>query len=303
LTPVSYTSRRTVETIDDGRDDLPDSGAVAAAVSANTPAFSGDFTAIADAFVTARRSATALPDYPGALPANFDEAYAIQDRAIARYGDAIGGWKVGRVHEPLASHYGTTRLAGPIFAGSIIDAAGGDLIDVPVFAGGFAAVEAEMLLHVARPAADPAALDDAGILALIDAVHVGIEIASSPFPGINALGPLVTASDFGNNNGLIVGPALPDWQNRDLAKLHASLSINGVDQGEGDMTALPGGPIESVRFLLANLAARGLGGREPLWVSAGAITGVHVILPGSEAEACFDGTLMVRCRTRAATAQ
>lgn len=262
-----------------------------------------DFAAIADAFVAARRTATALPDYPGSLPASFDDAYAIQDIAIARFGDAIGGWKVGRVHEPLASVHGTTRLAGPIFAGSIVEASGDSVIDVPVFAGGFAAVEAEMLLRVARHAADPASLDDAGILALIDAVHVGIEIASSPFPGINTLGPLVTASDFGNNNGLIIGPALPDWQSRDLAKLHASLSINGVDQGEGDMTALPGGPIESVRFLLANLVSRGLAGGEPLWVSAGAISGVHVILPGSEAEACFDHKLVVRCRTTVATAQ
>lgn len=288
--------------IGDGRDDLPDRGALAAADIADSPATSDGFAAIADAFVAARRSATALPDYPGAQPASFDDAYAIQDRAIARFGGAIGGWKVGRVHEPLASQYGTTRLAGPIFTSSIAEASDDAVIDVPVFAGGFAAVEAEMLLRVARPAADPAALDDAGILALIDAVHVGIEIASSPFPGINTLGPLVTASDFGNNNGLIIGPALPDWQSRDLARLHAALSINGVDQGEGDMTALPGGPIESVRFLLANLAARGLGGHEPLWVSAGAITGVHVILPGSEAEACFDGKLLVRCRTRAATA-
>ncbi|HSX57260.1 MAG TPA: 2-keto-4-pentenoate hydratase, partial [Sphingomonas sp.] len=37
--------------------------------------------AIAEAFVTARRTATGLPDYPGTPPASLDDAYAIQDRA------------------------------------------------------------------------------------------------------------------------------------------------------------------------------------------------------------------------------
>lgn len=257
---------------------------------------------LAHAFVTARHTATALPTYPGPQPESFGDAYAVQNRAIALFGNRVVGWKVGRVHEPLATELGTTRLAGPIFADSVVVADDGVAVDMPVFAGGFAAVEAEMLLHVARPAVDPASLDDAGILALIDAVHVGIEIASSPFPGINALGPLVTASDFGNNAGLVVGPALPGWQDRDLRKLHAALAINDVEQGAGDMSALPGGPLESVRFLLTNLIERGLAGQEPLWVSAGAITGVHVILPGSEAEARFDGNLVVRCRTVAAIA-
>ncbi|QJQ33457.1 2-keto-4-pentenoate hydratase [Sphingomonas lacunae] len=255
----------------------------------------------ARAFVTARRTATTVPDYPGTLPQSFAEAYAIQSRAIDLFDEPIGGWKVGRVHEPQASQLGTTRLAGPIFASSIVHATAGTMIEMPVFADGFAAVEAEMLLRVTQVSDNPAALDDAAILDLIDAVHVGIEVASSPFAGINALGPLVTASDFGNNAGLVVGPALPDWRHRDLSRLHAAMSINGVDQGEGDMTSLPGGPIESVRFLLGNLAERGIGGGGPFWVSAGAISGVHVIKPCSEAAACFDGQWTVRCRTRAAT--
>ena len=37
---------------------------------------------------------------------------------------------------------------------------------------------------------------------------VGIEVASSPIPDINSLGPTVIAADFGNNNGLVLGPVL-----------------------------------------------------------------------------------------------
>lgn len=287
--------------IDGGREVLPDMGGAPASIIADEIDNGGAVNRIAAAFVSARQSATPIADYPGQTPQNFAQAYAIQNQAITLFGQAIAGWKVGRVHEPLAGRLGTTRLAGPIFSDMVVSAQAGSAVAMPVFAGGFAAVEAELLLRVARPAADPLAMDDHAILSLIDAVHVGIEIASSPFPGINALGPLVTASDFGNNAGLVVGPALPDWRERDLSQVHASVTINGVDQGEGDMSGLPGGPLESVRFLLANLVQRGLAGGEPLWVSAGAISGVHQILPDSEAEACFDGILTVRCRTQAAT--
>lgn len=285
--------------IGSGRDELADRGAAGVVTPQQTQTMVNDDDAamIAAAFVGARRTATALADYPGTEPASLAQSYAIQDRAIAQSSRPIGGWKVGRIHEPQASALGTTRLAGPIFADTIVHADPQSAVVMPVFAGGFAAVEAEMLLRVSRYHAQPAALDDQAILDLVDAVHVGIEIASSPFAGINALGPLVTISDFGNNAGLVVGPALPDWQSRDLAQLHARLSINGIEQGEGDMTTLPGGPIESVRFLLANLAERGLTPSGPLWISAGAISGVHIIEPGSEAVACFGGDWTVRCAT------
>ena len=259
---------------------------------------------VAHAFVAARRNATALADYPGAPPQSFADAYAIQDRAITLDGRAVGGWKVGRVGDLLAGQLGTDRLAGPIFADTIVEAATGNPVAMPVFAGGFAAVEAELLFRVVRaPDRDPARMSDAEILALCDAVHVGIEIASSPFAGINAMGPLVTASDFGNNAGLIIGPPLPDWQGRDLAAVEAETLIDGASVGKGTLANLPGGPIGSVRFLIANLGQRGLSGSGPYWISSGAISGVHVIAPGSHAEARFDGGLTLACQVVAAAAR
>ena len=48
--------------------------------------------------------------------------------------------------------------------------------------------------------------DDA--LKLVESLHIGVEFAASPMAQINALGPTVVASDFGNNGGLILGPAI-----------------------------------------------------------------------------------------------
>lgn len=45
-------------------------------------------------------------------------------------------------------------------------------------------------------------------------LFIGVEIASSPLATINTLGPRVVISDFGNNNGLILGPEVTDWLRR-----------------------------------------------------------------------------------------
>ncbi len=51
---------------------------------------------------------------------------------------------------------------------------------------------------------------------LVSGLHVGIEAAGSPLAAINELGPTVVVSDFGNNAGLLLGPAIPDWRKRPL---------------------------------------------------------------------------------------
>lgn len=256
---------------------------------------------IADAFVAARRSGASITTYPGTAPTDFAASYAVQECAIALFGDIVTGWKVGRVNPPHDAAHGTDRLAGPIFAGATMAATESPLT-VPVFAGGFAAVEAELLFRIDRlPATDPRALEDGAIMAHVGAVHVGIEIASSPYARINADGPLVTASDFGNNGGLIVGEELPGWRTRDLVAVSASVSIDGSEVGRADMRALPGGPIESVRFLLGHVLARSVPMALPFWVSAGAISGVHVIAVGSSAIASFDDAQSIACHIVAAT--
>lgn len=257
---------------------------------------------IAEKFVAARRAGTALPDYPGALPQALDAAYAIQDAAIDRFDGPVSGWKVGRIHPPLSLELGSDRLAGPIFASSV-QQANGHLKAGKIFEGGFGAVEAEFLIRLGDgidSAKTTYSLEEAA--AHIDAVHVGLEIASSPFPGINTLGPLVTISDFGNNNGIIIGAAINNWQDSGFADWDVSLSIDGVEAGTGTAAAFPDGAIGAVRFLLENLAARGIQVPAGTWVSSGAVTGVHVVHAGQQVKASFGGQFSVSCTIEAATA-
>ena len=251
---------------------------------------------IARVFVDARRSGRALADYPGEMPAGLDTAYAVQDEALKLSGRTVAGWKVGRIHPPVE---GFDRLAGPIFEDQVVIDRGTP-IDMPVFVDGFAAAEAEFLLRVGT-APDPGrtsyTTDEAR--ELIDAVHVGIEIASSPFPGINDYGPGVTISDFGNNNGLIVGAAIRRWREVDFATWSVEISVAGERVGVGSSAAMLDGPFGAARFLFELMAARGIAVTPGQWISSGAVTGVHPVLVGEPVTATFDGRLTVGCRIKA----
>jgi len=256
--------------------------------------------AIADRFLTARRSAAGLAAYPGVMPSSLDEAYAIQDAAIVAWNRPIIGWKVGRVPPTLVQQLGIERLAGPIFSSRAAQSNGSDS-EMPVFDKGFAAAEAEFLLRIGR-APDPAqtefTLEQAA--ELIDAVHVGIEVASSPLRSINDLGPVAVVSDFGNNNGLVVGAAIPNWSTSSFEEWTVTTLIDGAEVGTGRASAFPEGALGSARFLFELMAQRGISLEPGQWISSGAVTGVHDAHPGQAVEAHFNRGLSVRCRLLAA---
>jgi 2-keto-4-pentenoate hydratase len=257
--------------------------------------------AIARSFVDARLSACALADYPGDAPQDLTAAYAIQDAAIELWPDDIAGWKIGLVAPELRPSLGITRIAGPIFERQTLRLSSDETAELPVIAGGFAAVEAEFVLRIGqdqRPS--PRRWNESNADAMLGGVHVGIEYAGSPFAGINDFGPAVTVSDFGNNAGLVVGAEIADWRRIDWAKAEAVTAIDDARVGEGNAAMLPGGPLAALAFILNHCAERGRPLREGQWISSGAVTGVHRIEAGQSAELSFGGFGVLRCRAVAA---
>ncbi|MES2835198.1 MAG: 2-keto-4-pentenoate hydratase [Pseudomonadota bacterium] len=257
-----------------------------------SPAAEADLS-VARAFTDARRAARALPDYPGALPASLDAAYAIQDEAIALWPDRIAGWKLGRIPSPFAERFGAGRLAGPIFARNVWPAGAG-AVRFGVIEGGFAAVEAEYVLEMGETAPDRDGWTAGTVAPLVSRVLTGVEIAGSPFPGINDHGPAVTASDFGNNAGLILGGEVRDGLTR-LMGLTCEMRIEGAIIGAGGAAFIPGGPLDSLAFLLNLLHRRGRRLEAGQLVSTGAATGVHNIVAGQAAVADFGPDGRIAC--------
>lgn len=256
-----------------------------------------DAKGVAAEFVKARRAAGSFTQYPGAAPKDLDTAYRCQDEAIALWDDAVVGWKVGWIPEPLSGQFGAQRLVGPIFSRGVQRSHGAEIVDAPVFAQGFAAVEAEFVVELSQDA--PANVTEwtaETARNFVRTLYIGIEIASSPLQNINDFGPAVIASDFGNNAGLILGPEIADWQARPLESLSCETRIDGNVVGRGTAAQVSGGPLSALAFALCLNARRGRPLRAGDFVSTGAATGVHPIQAGQSAEASFAGLGSLRCR-------
>ncbi len=254
-------------------------------------------TSIAERFITARRSATALSDYPGDIPAAMTDSYAIQDAALDLWHQELIGWKIARLHPDFQGPMGTERMAGPIFKPAFTPYTGP--IIFPVFTDGFGAIEAEYVLRIDHDA-DPEKTDysEEEALRLCDALFAGIELAGSPLPTINSLGPTVTASDFGNNFGLVLGPRLLDLDSDTtphtlgedaLKAFQSKCEIEGEVVGTGGLFIMPGGPLKALAWLAGHLAARQRPLRRGMLISTGQTTGVHRIFPGQSAVVSFSG--------------
>lgn len=266
----------------------------------SSPATSSDDTrGIVEAFLDARRSGRSLPGFPGTIPADLEAAYAVQDQAIAQWPDAVVGWKVGYIAPEKRDASGDDRLLGPVFRTRLQQANTATAFEV--FDGGFGAIEAEYVLRLEADApADKIEWTPEEAVALPATLFIGLEVASSPLATINQLGPRVVVSDFGNNNGLVVGGEIADWTMLDEATLTAESWIDDTRVGTGGATTLPGGLRAAYAFALARSARRGRPLKAGDLIATGNATGIHDILPGQRARVVFAGYGEIVLTARAA---
>jgi len=253
--------------------------------------------AVARRFVQARRDGVALAGFPGPSPATLADAYRVQDAAIRRWNDTIAGWKVGYIAPELREPAGDERLVGPIFARQLQNARPQQSLDFPVFEGGFAAVEAELVFRIKADApADKTqwTVDEAA--AIVADLHIGIETAGSPLATINELGPRVVVSDFGNNAGMLLGPAISGWRAMPPRLLDCASFVDGRNVGEGSVATLADGPLVALVFALSRCARNGRPLRAGHLVTTGAVTGIHGIVAGQSARVDFGVHGSLCCR-------
>jgi 2-keto-4-pentenoate hydratase len=253
---------------------------------------------VAAALVAARREGRSLTRFPGVVPASMAEAYQIQELAISRWQDSLAGWKIGYISADRRSSGDPDRLVGPIWS-QLCHQSEEQLSPavVGIFGSGFAAVEAELVIRLGQdlPAHDEGGWTAEEAAELEQHLLVGVEVASSPIPDINALGPTGIAADFGNNNGLVLGSILADRPGG--APVQLACYVDGQLIGEGSAENLPGGIHSGLATALDILASRGRPVRAGMVFATGAITGIHPIGPGQHCRVEVLGGPSVELRT------
>jgi 2-keto-4-pentenoate hydratase len=252
---------------------------------------------VAAELVAARREGRSLTRFPGVVPASMAEAYQIQELAMSRWQDSLVGWKIGYISADRRTAGDPDRLVGPIWRQQYhLSEERVSPAEVGIFASGFAAVEAELVIRLGQdlPSQDEADWTAEEVADLEQQLLVGIEVASSPIPDINSLGPTAIAADFGNNNGLVLGSVL-DWPGG--ARVQLACYVDGQLMGEGSGENLPGGIHHGLATALNILASQGRPVRAGMVFATGAITGIHPIGPGQHCRVEVRGGPSVELRT------
>ena len=251
---------------------------------------------ISAAFLAARREGRALPEYPGKVPPTLADAYAVQARSVAAWGEPVVGFKVGGIPAMWREQYPSPWLAGPVFESALLHADGDKAVEVGVFEGGFAAYEPELVMRLGGLGADRLHIDSLDVAkTFVRGVHIGAEIASSPLRTLNALGPGSIISDFGNQIAVVIGSEIDrSWLDR-LGELEVVTEIDGAEVGRVPVRADETGPLGTIRFVLNHLRDARYGPLpDEIWVSTGAITGVHESASGTRCTISYGSLGTVR---------
>lgn len=240
-------------------------------------------TTVARVLVAARAAGGGLSGYPGELPSDAAAAYAVQDAAISLWDGEIVGWKIGFIKPDRRAADGVDRLVGPIWRAQVIEGADADPTSehpIEIFTTGFAAAEAEFIVQLGEDL--PVGKENwtaAEVAEVPSTVRIGFEVASSPIPEINDLGPLAVMSDFGNNNGLLIGSEITGA----IDAVAITTRIDDQVVGTGSVQDIPEGIHTAIAHALEVLAKRGIWIKAGTIFATGAITGIHPMSLGQQA--------------------
>jgi len=247
---------------------------------------------LSNTLVSARKSACVLKTFPGDVPTTLNAAYRVQDMSLAQWSDEITGWKVGMVIPELREQMGAERLMGPVFKKVTHfigrSHADSEYVKLEVYAGGMVAVEAELVFELGQEI-KPGSVDTMGPLKhLIKAVYAGVEIASSPVINLNSYGPTAIISDFGVNQGMVIGAPIQSWDTM-IDKIQTSVFINQKHVNTAPSNSVFRGPMAAIAYLIDQAAARNITLKKGCLICSGAITGVHDTFAGATSTVTFEG--------------
>ena len=178
-------------------------------------------------------------------PRDYDEAFVVQDRIIAKLGEPTVGWKVNELPDGAV-------VFAPILAGGVVPAGGTWSVTGSEPAG----IELEIAFRVSRDV--PGNATAAEILDAVASAHVVFELCQSRIEKPETVPRHVGLADFISNAGIVVGGKIDGWREKDLKAVPGRLLVDGKLHKEGKsadplraLSVLPGGLAKHSKALKA----------------------------------------------------
>jgi 2-keto-4-pentenoate hydratase len=199
--------------------------------------------------LAARRELSPIPALPGdCRPATAAEGYAIQAAGRAARGGELAGFKIGATSETARSLLATEEpFHGCLFADGIHRS------PATVSAGdsNFRLIEPEFAFRLgADLPAREAPYRRAELVQAIASLHPAFEVVTSAFGAAwveAGLAQLI--ADNGVHACLVLGPAMEDWHDLDLAAQEVVFEKDGAEVGRGRGANTLGHPLNALAWL------------------------------------------------------
>jgi len=234
----------------------------------------------------ARRQRRALVPFPADLPLTAGMAEAIQSAIIRRRSSEIAGWKVGMIQPEARAMFGRERFLGPVFGDTVYDAGRAEP-NIALIPGGSAAIEAEFVCIIDRDVHLGERFTKDTVLHLIAAVHIGIEVLTSPVGNLPSYGSAAVIADQGFNGGLVIGAGIAAWRTVLEETIPVSIHRNGETIAVGDRTAISGGLLTALEFAVSAAGGTARGLKAGDCICLGALAGMHAVTAGTTIQADF----------------
>lgn len=196
----------------------------------------------AGALAEARRFRRAIDGLPeGCRPTSLADAYAVQDRLIALYGEPIGGWYCACTNPDIQARLG---LAEPYYARLL----GSSILASPaaISAAHFPnrlILECEFGFRLGRDLAPrPAPYGPDEVAEAVASVHPTLEVVSGFLRNWIEKDIFHVIADNGIDGALVVGPGVADWRRLDLKRMPVELRLNGKAAQRGSGASILGDP-------------------------------------------------------------
>ena len=245
----------------------------------------------AAALIGAHMARTRYENLPDDLrPRSLDQAYAIQaafQRLLIPDQGKIAGYKIALTSKAMQDFVGIHHpLWGAIFTKRVHRSPAGLAASDHVHLG----IECEIALKLGRDLpAGGAPYGEAEVTAAVEAAMPAFELVEDRNADYKTLDAFGLVADNAWNAGIVLGPEIADWRQRDLGAAHGKLELNGTFVGEGHGRDALGHPVTALTWLANGLAERGLALSTGMIVMTGSIVTTKFLKSGDRARYVLDG--------------